>query len=81
MVPDLLAVAERGSRRPVERSDGHLAARLLLVRHRAQHGRAYLALRQVGGATQRKKRVKETNNLARFGVYFHSAKVFQQINY
>ena len=55
MVPDLLAVAERGSRRPVERSDGHLAARLLLVRHRAQHGRAYLALRQVGGATQRKK--------------------------
>ena len=40
-------MAEGGSRRPVERSDGHLAARLLLVRHRAQHGRPHLALRQV----------------------------------
>ena len=45
---DLPAVAEGGSRRPAERRHRHLAARLLLLRHRPQHSRPHLALRQVG---------------------------------
>ena len=48
LLADLPSVAEGGSRRPAERRHRHLAPRLLLLRHRAQHGGAHLALRQVG---------------------------------
>ena len=48
LLADLPAVAEGGSRRPAERRHRHLAPRLLLLRHRPQHGRPHLPLRQVG---------------------------------
>ena len=50
---DLPSVAEGGSRRPAERRHRHLAPRLLLLRHRPQHSRPHLALRQVGWMRQK----------------------------
>lgn len=47
-VPDVPALVLRHPDRPALRSHHRLSARLLLVRHRAQHRCAHFPLRQVG---------------------------------